>query len=121
MKDLVKIFKACSDSTRLRIMRLLLERELCVCELMFILKMEQSRISHQLRILRDANLVEDVREGKWITYRIPDKVRQSLKPLFKEFLREKLKNSKEVKLDIKNLKVCIREEIRKKSWIKKRR
>jgi ArsR family transcriptional regulator len=63
MKDTLKILKALADPTRLRIISLLLRRDLCVCELMFILKMEQSRISHQLRILRDADLVEDKREG----------------------------------------------------------
>ncbi len=59
MKEAIKIFKALSDPTRLRILLLLLKRNLCVCELMFILKMEQSRLSHQLKILKDADLVED--------------------------------------------------------------
>ncbi len=63
MKDILKVFKALSDATRLRLVLLLMERDLCVCELVFILKMEQSRISHQLRILRDADLVEDIRAG----------------------------------------------------------
>ena len=114
MKDIVRIFKTLSDSTRLRIIMLLLQRDLCVCELMFILKQEQSRVSHHLRILRDSGLVEDVREGKWIIYRIPAKVRRSLEPLFEEFLREKLKSSKEFKPDSGRLEVCLREEIRKK-------
>jgi ArsR family transcriptional regulator len=113
MKDIIRIFKTLSDPTRLRIIMLLLRRELCVCELMFILKQEQSRVSHHLRILKDADLVEDVREGKWIIYRIPRKVRRSLEPLFEEFLREKLKTSKEVRQDIGGLDVCLKEEIRK--------
>lgn len=113
MKDIVKIFKTLSDATRLRIIMLLLQRELCVCELTFILKQEQSRVSHHLRILRDSGLVEDVREGRWIIYRIPAKVRRSLEPLFEEFLREKLKSSRELRQDIGKLDVCIREEIRK--------
>ncbi len=71
MADMLRVFKSLSDRTRLRIVRLLLERDLCVCELMFVLGMAQSRISHQLRILRDAGLVEDTRDGQWIIYRIP--------------------------------------------------
>lgn len=72
MRKTLKIFKALSDPTRVRILMLLISQDLCVCELVFILKMEQSRISHQLRILRDSDLVEDLRQGKWIIYRIPE-------------------------------------------------
>ncbi len=68
MRSLVNLFKALSDGTRLRILNLLLERELCVCELMDVLKMSQPRISHQLRILKDAGLIADRREGKWMVY-----------------------------------------------------
>ena len=68
--DIVKIFKALADPTRLRIVLLLRRRELCVCELMYILRMEQSRVSRHMRVLRDAGIAEDVREGRWIIYRI---------------------------------------------------
>jgi len=119
MKDIVRIFKTLSDPTRLRILMLLLQRELCVCELMFILKQEQSRVSHHLRILRDSGLVEDIREGKWIIYRIPGKVRGSLEPLFEEFLKEKWKSYKELDTDRRRLAVCLREEIRKQRSLKK--
>jgi ArsR family transcriptional regulator len=115
MRDTVRIFKALSDSTRLRIMMLLLKRELCVCELSFILKMEQSRISHQLRILRDADLVEDIRDKQWIIYRIPDSVRKNQGFFFKEFIKERLKNSKDIKDDLKNLEICLEEEIKKRN------
>lgn len=71
MKSALKIFKALADPTRLRILLLLRARRLCVCELVFVLKMEQSRVSHQLRVLREAGLVEDEREGRWIVYRVP--------------------------------------------------
>ena len=119
MKDIVRIFKTLSDPTRLRIMMLLLQRELCVCELMFILKQEQSRVSHNLRILRDSGLVEDVRAGKWIIYKIPGKVRRSLEPLFEEVLKEKWKSSEELDRDSGRLAVCVKEEIRKQRSLKK--
>jgi len=114
MKQAVKIFKALSDPTRLRILMLLLQKELCVCELVFILKMEQSRISHQLRILRDADLVMDIRDGKWTNYRIPDKTKKNLRKLFSQVLRENFSDSEEFKEDRKNLDICIRENIRMK-------
>ncbi len=114
MRQAVKVFKALSDPTRLRILMLLLERDLCVCELVFTLKMGQSRISHQLRILRDADLVEDIRDGKWTNYKIPDKTKKNLRQLFDKVLEEKLSDSKEFQKDRKNLDICLNENIRTK-------
>ena len=114
MKDTIRIFKALSDSTRLRIILLLLKKELCVCELTFILKMEQSRISHQLRILKDADLVEDIRDKKWIIYRIPETARKNLQFLFKGTQRRQ-KDLKEIKEDEARLEICLKEEVRKRN------
>lgn len=68
MEETIKLFSALSDETRLKIYLLLQESELCVCELAGILNMEQSRISHGLRVLREADLVDSRRDGKWIIY-----------------------------------------------------
>lgn len=64
----VEIFKACADATRLRLLVLLSERELCVCELVDILQMPQGKISRHLAVLRRAGLVADRRDGTWIHY-----------------------------------------------------
>ena len=114
MKQTVKVFKALSEPTRLRILMLLMHKDLCVCELVFTLKMEQSRISHQLRVLKDADLVEDIRDGKWTIYKIPEKTKKNLKAVFDKFLRENLSDSEELKRDGKNLAICIKENIRMK-------
>ncbi len=113
MRDAVKFLKALADTTRLRILALLLQRDLCVCELMFVLKMEQSRVSHQLRVLRDAELVEDRREGQWIIYRIPEKARAGLKVLLEDILKDRLKDIPDVRDDTERLCVCLKEQIRK--------
>ena len=76
MNGAIQVLKALADPTRLRIMLLLGVRDLCVCELTYILGMEQSRVSHQMRILREAGLVEDVRQGRWMVYRIPARSRE---------------------------------------------
>lgn len=112
MKDLLKIFKALADPMRLRIIALLLKHELCVCELMFILKMEQSRISHQLRILRDADLVEDRRDGRWIIYQIPGRSRQRLELFLEKFLNRELKKSEQIVADLVGLDKCLKHDIR---------
>ncbi|MEM1588609.1 MAG: metalloregulator ArsR/SmtB family transcription factor [Candidatus Bathyarchaeia archaeon] len=73
-EDLVKlqnrVFKALSDSTRLKIVKLLSIREMCVCELMVALNMTQPTISHHLKILEIAGLVKSKRKGKWVFYSI---------------------------------------------------
>ena len=61
MERIIKLFSVLSDKTRLQIYLLLLESELCVCELGGILNMEQSRISHGLRALREAGLIKNYR------------------------------------------------------------
>jgi len=115
MKDMLKVFKALSDATRLRLVLLLMERDLCVCELVFILKMEQSRISHQLRILRDADLVEDVREGRWMIYRIPGEARGLLEAILEGELKFRFGVSPEIQADSQRLEACIKENIRAKA------
>ena len=64
----IEVFKACADATRLRLLVLLSERELCVCELVDILQMPQGKISRHLAVLRRAGLVADRRDGTWIHY-----------------------------------------------------
>jgi len=112
MKDVVKIFKALADPNRLRIMLLLRRRELCVCELMFILRMEQSRVSHHMRVLREAGIAEDVREGRWIIYRIPEEAQGLIGDLFAGALREQIEAAAEAAGDAVKLEACIEENLR---------
>ena len=115
MKDILKVFRALSDATRLRLVLLLMERDLCVCELVFILKMEQSRISHQLRILRDADLVEDIRQGRWMIYRIPGDARAFLGAVLGGELKFRFGISPDIQADPQRLEACIKENIRAKA------
>ncbi len=70
MKQIAKKFKALSDETRLRIISLLSNGELCVCDLIAALDLPQSTVSRHLATLRKAELVEDRRQGIWMYYRI---------------------------------------------------
>jgi len=65
-----KFFKALADETRLRILRLLEVREMCVCEVMVALNLTQPTASHHLGILENVGLVTDRKEGKWVFYSI---------------------------------------------------
>ncbi len=70
--DLAELFKVFGDSTRIRILFVLFEAEVCVCDLAAALNMTQSAISHQLRILKQSRLVKNRREGKSIFYSLAD-------------------------------------------------
>lgn len=70
--DLAELFKVFGDSTRLRILFVLFEAEVCVCDLAQTLSMTQSAISHQLKILKQSHLVKSRREGKSIFYSLAD-------------------------------------------------
>lgn len=70
VKDSKKVFDALADETRLRILNLLSEGELCVCDLMSVLNEPQSKISRHLAYLRRSGLVETRKEGLWMHYRL---------------------------------------------------
>ena len=70
--DLAELFKVFGDSTRIRILYVLFEAEVCVCDLAQVLSMTQSAISHQLRILKNSKLVKCRREGKSVFYSLAD-------------------------------------------------
>ncbi len=67
-----KVFRALADSTRLRILGLLLVREMCVCEVMAALNLTQPTASHHLRILQNVGLAKIRKEGKWVFYGVVD-------------------------------------------------
>lgn len=72
LMDLAELYKVFGDSTRIRILYLLFEEEMCVCDIAQVLDISQSAISHQLRILKQAKLVKFRREGKSIIYSLAD-------------------------------------------------
>ena len=76
-------FKALADTTRLRILKLLDVREMCVCEVMIALDLTQPTASHHLKILENAGLVKSRKEGKWVYYSL--KYPETIKTLFKLF------------------------------------
>lgn len=70
--DLTELFRIFGDSTRIRILYVLFEAEMCVCDIAALLGMTQSAISHQLRALKNVRLVKSRREGKTIFYSLAD-------------------------------------------------
>lgn len=85
MGDLFKVF---GDPTRLKIMFILFEREVCVCDIADIIGMQQSAISHQLKTLKQANLVKARRDGKTIYYSLSDDHVKTIFAMAKEHIEE---------------------------------
>lgn len=69
---LENLFKGLADPTRLRIAMLLLDVELCVCDLMAVLRMPQSTVSRHMSRLKSSGIVVDRRAGKWVHYRMAE-------------------------------------------------
>ncbi len=72
LKELADFYKVFGDATRVKILCVLLESEMCVCDLAEVLNMTQSAISHQLRVLKQMKLVKNRREGKTVFYSLSD-------------------------------------------------
>src|SRR3989338_6814822 len=72
METILTIFKALSDETRLRILKLLENGELCVCDITDVLNMSQPNISFHLAMLKEAGLIKDRRNGRWMHYSLDE-------------------------------------------------
>ena len=83
LRDLAELFKIFGDITRIRILSGLFEAEMCVCDIAFLLNMTKSAISHQLRILKQARLVKNRKDGKIVFYSLAD---EHIKQIFDQGL-----------------------------------
>ncbi len=104
MRELVKVFKALSDANRLRILKMLEVRPLCVCEITAVLGLATSTVSKHLSILREARLILDEKQGKWVTYRLnlehPSPYGAALLPLLARWLPdEKIVRQDKIKIE----------------------
>ena len=107
MDDVVRIFKALSDETRVRIIKLLEHGELCVCDIGAALGMVQPKVSFHLGVLKNSGLLKDRKQGKWVHYSLDES------EMFKRFLllsvAEKVSN-KEVEVDKARLKAFLKDK-----------
>jgi ArsR family transcriptional regulator len=104
MQDLIKAMKALSDETRLRIMNILLERECCVCEVMEVLGISQTRASRNLGLLQGAGFLKMRKEGAWSLYSIDNEGMADYLSELIVAVRKSLQNNKTVTLDKERLK-----------------
>lgn len=108
MRDFVKLCKALSDETRLRILSILLERECCVCEVMQALDISQTRASRNLAALCEAGFLKLRKDGRWSLYSINrDEMNEYLADLV-QAVTKALKGNKTVEQDRERLRKAVR-------------
>lgn len=114
----LNLFRALSNETRLRIMVLLSERELCVCHLEWALGLTQAKVSRHLTVLKNAGLVKYRRKGLWIFYSL-SKAKNGLERAVYKYLKYYfVKNYNLFKKDLVNMNKCIAKPLEKLSTIR---
>lgn len=108
MRDFVKVFKALSDETRIRILKILLERECCVCEVMQALDISQPRASRNLGILENAGFIRSRRDGLWIVYSIDEQRLMNCTASLIKLLRNSLVDDETLSEDRQRLSHAVR-------------
>lgn len=102
---MVEIFKALSEESRLRILSMLLEDELCVCEIEECLKMTQSNASRHLTVLKKCGILENYKNAQWTYYKVSNRFIEESKELW-EYLKQRLKEHPNYILDYEAYQVC---------------
>jgi len=102
---MIDIFKALSEESRLRILSLLMEKEMCVCEIEACLKMTQSNASRHLTVLKISGIVDSYKHAQWAYYRINESFMKEHKELW-EYLQIKLKKLPTYQIDSKEYEKC---------------
>ena len=117
MQKLLNVFKALSEETRLKMLKIMGMGEICVCDLVSVLNVSQPKISFHLNVLKEAGLIKDRKQGKWVHYSINDSdmfkrflMLSVLERISDETMKENLSKLKEI-LTVKN-RCCDRQEVK---------
>jgi len=103
LEEIIKILKAISDESRIRILAILKEKQnLCVCEIREIIGLSQPAISSHLKILENAGLIQNVKDGKWVNYRLNSEVEIIVTEFLDKIFLD-LKSSNQITSDKKKL------------------
>ena len=114
MKDFIKVMKALSDPNRIKIIKLLQHKTLCVCEMREALQVSQPSVSKNLKILEDAGLVDFKKDGLWVDYHLTDGSKSPYVASLLGNLRHWLEDEQTVKEIIAKIPHIHREEVCKK-------
>ena len=99
---MLEVLKALGDDSRLRIVHLLLQGPLCVCELEYVLAMSQTNVSRHLAKLKQAKIVQNVKQGQWVNYQMDETFLANESALI-EYLKEKFLSNASFQEDLSSL------------------
>ena len=111
MKAFIKVMKALSDPNRIKIVKLLQQKMLCVCELQYAIGISQPNVSKHLKILEDAGLVEYEKDGLWVNYFLAEGKESPYAASLLGNLKHWLDNDPEISDIIEKVPTLNREEI----------
>jgi ArsR family transcriptional regulator len=114
MKDFLKVMKAVSDSNRVKILKMLQQKTMCVCELREALQLAQPTVSKHLKLLEDAGLVGSSKDGIWVNYNLADGAKSPYVATTLGNLKHWLDDDSEISQLIEKLPSIMRENICKK-------
>lgn len=114
MKPFLKVMKAVSDPNRVKIIKMLQQRVLCVCEMRAALNLAQPTVSKHLKLLEDAGLVESDKDGLWVNYRLTDGCSSPYAATVLGNLRHWLNDDRQIEDLVKKLPSIRREDVCKK-------
>ncbi len=103
MKEFIKVMKALSDPARVRIMKMLQHRTMCVCEIQTALDKAQSTTSKHLKILEDAGLITYQKNGLWVNYQLADGTQNPFAATLVNHLQDWLEDDPEVQTMVRQL------------------
>lgn len=112
MKGFIRVMKALSDPNRVKIIKMLEQREMCVCELTAALGLAQPTVSKHLKLLEDAELVTSSKDGSWVNYRLDTEATSPYATTMLAQMQEWLNSEKEIAELILQLPVFDRERIK---------
>ena len=111
MKQLIRVLKALGDPNRMRVVKMLMHREMCVCELAEAISVTQPSVSRHMKLLEDADLVEHRRDGLWINYRLNRAPQNPYAQTLLEHLQNWLEEDPEVQALIRKASTLDREVV----------
>ncbi len=111
MNQLSQTTKVLSDNNRLRILKMLQQRPLCVCEITAVLQLSPSTVSKHLSLLRNANLINDHKEGKWVICHLEEHSTNHYAATLLPLLTTWLENDPQIQIDQQKLKLINRTDL----------
>ena len=114
MRELIKVFKAVADKNRMRVLKMLERKTMCVCEIAAVLGITQPSASKHLSILKDAGLISDKRNGQWIDYSLSEEKVNIYAPVMQAVIKGWENEDPVVENDRKKMMTLVREELCKK-------